>query len=159
MNKEQLAILKADILAATDQPTVDARLIRDDVTLATLYNAQASPLFWVWRSTLTAEQARAAIAGGEGLSQLDNLTAGKRDALLWLFQGTTQPASAAQRDAIQNLCGTQNLLKAAITAAQKRTVTRAERLYATGTGTEATPGVSGWEGTVTHMDISDALNG
>jgi hypothetical protein len=159
LTTEQMVVLKADILAATDQATVDARAAGDTQALANLYNATASPAFIVWRSTLAPEQARDAISGGDGLAQLDNLTAGKRDSLLWLFEGVTHPDNEAQRTAIQSLCGTQNTLKAAILAAQKRAVTRAERLFATGTGSDASPGALGWEGSLGWNDVAAALNG
>ncbi len=158
LTSEQMAVLKASILAATDQATIDARTVGDTQALASLYNATASPAFYVWRPVLTSAQARAAISGGDGLAQLDNLTAGKRDSLLWVFDADTFPANATQRAAIENLCGTQNTLKAAIAAAQKRTVTRAERLFATGTGSEASPGALGWEGSLSGDDVASALS-
>jgi hypothetical protein len=156
MMPAELTTLAAAIRADTDQAVIDALDIRNDVLLAELYNAPTT--YVVWRSTLTPEEARDAIAGGGGLAQLDNLTAGKRDSLLWVFSGNTEPANAAQRDAIENLCGTQNTLKAAILAAQKRFATKAERVFATGTGTDPSPGTLGWEGTLGHPDISAALN-
>ncbi len=64
----------------------------------------------------------------------------------------------AQRSAIVNLCGTQNTLKAAILAAQKRAATKAEALFATGTGSDASPGTLIWEGTLSVDDVSRALN-
>jgi hypothetical protein len=146
LTEAQRTTLKADILA--NQDTADKYAIGDLSSLANLYNAAAAPAFTVWKSGLTPEEARAAISGGDGLAQLDNLTAGKRDSLFWLFNGTTQPASAAQRAAIENLCGTQNLLKAAILAAQKRTASRIEKLFATGTGSDASPAVMTVEGPI-----------
>jgi hypothetical protein len=146
LTEAQRATLLADILA--NQDTAAKYGIGDLSSLAELYNAAASPAFTVWRSTLTPEQARAAISGGDGLAQLDNLTAGKRDSLLWLFNGDTQPGNAAQRDAITNLCGTQNALKAAILSAQKRAASRIEKLFATGTGSDASPATLVVEGPV-----------
>lgn len=155
---EQMTALAAAIRSDQNQTVIDALAIRNDVLLAELYNATASPAFIVWRSSLTPQQARAAISGGDGLSQLDNLTAGKRDSLLWVFADTTYPANSAQRSAIEGLCGTQNILKAAILAAQKRAVTKAERLFATGTGSDASPGTLGWEGLLSTNDVSYSLN-
>lgn len=158
LTSEQMATLKADILAATDQATVDARANGQTTVLAGIYNQAASPAFYVWRTSFTPGQAREAISGGDGLAQLDNLTAGKRDSLLWVFEGNTNPSNATQRNAIVSLCGTQNTLKAAIAAAQKRTVTRAERLFVTGTGTEASPGTLGWKGTLSGDDVASAMS-
>lgn len=158
LTSEQMATLKADILAATDQATVDARANGQTTVLAGIYNQAADPAFYVWRTSFTPEQARDAISGGDGLAQLDNLTAGKRDSLLWVFEGNTNPSNATQRNAIVSLCGTQNTLKAAIAAAQKRTVTRAERLFVTGTGSEVSPGALGWEGTLSGDDVASAMS-
>ena len=156
LTEAQRTTLVADILA--NQDTADKYAIGDLSSLAELYNAAAAPAFTVWRSVLTPEQARTAITGGDGLAQLDNLTAGKRDSLFWTFDGNTYPANADQRAAIVNLCGTQATLKAAILAAQKRLANRAEAIYATGTGTTAVPGLLGWEGQLSVNDVSTALN-
>ena len=146
LTETQRATLLADILA--NQDTTAKYQIGDLSSLAELYNAAAAPAFMAWRSVLTPEQARAAVSGGDGLAQLDNLTAGKRDSLLWLFDGNTQPGNAAQRAAIENLCGTQNTLKAAILSAQKRTASRIEKLFATGTGSDASPATLVVEGPI-----------
>ena len=146
LTEAQRATLLADILA--NQDTAAKYQIGDLSSLAELYNAAASPAFTVWRSVLTPEQARTAITGGDGLAQLDNLTAGKRDSLFWTFDGDTYPANADQRAAIVNLCGTQNSLKTAILAAQKRTASRIEKLFATGTGSDASPATLVVEGPI-----------
>ena len=146
LTEAQRATIKADILA--NQDTADLYAIGNLSSLADLYNAAAAPAFVVWKGQLTSAEARAAISGGDGLAQLDNLTAGKRDSLLWVFGDTTYPASADQRAAIVNLCGTQNTLKAAILAAQKRNASRIEKLFATGTGSDASPAVMAVEGPI-----------
>ena len=148
----QLTVLKAAILA--EPSLAEALSSADDIAIASFFNEQASPSFVVWKSSLTPEEARTAISGGDGLSQLDNLTAGKRDSLLWLFEGETHPSNEAQRAAIQGLCGTQNTLKAAILAAQKRMATRFEKLFAVGTGTDASPATLTVEGELTYADVS-----
>lgn len=147
----QKVTLKADILANAD--TLAAYEIGNLDALEKLYNAAASPAFIVWKGTLTSQEARAAISGGDGLAQLDNLTAGKRDSLFWLFNDTTYPGNEAQRAAIVNLCGTQNTLKAAILAAQKRAATRLEKLFATGTGSDASPATLSVDGQVGYQEF------
>src|SRR5512139_2212282 len=147
----QKVTLKADILANAD--TLAAYNIGNLDALEKLYNAQATPTFTVWKGTLTSAEARAAISGGDGLAQLDNLTGGKRDSLLWVFNDTTYPGNAAQRAAIEGLCGTQNTLKAAILAAQKRTATRLEKLFAIGTGSDASPATLAVDGAVSYMEF------
>jgi hypothetical protein len=146
LTEAQRTTIKADILA--NQDTADKFAIGDLSSLAELYNAAAAPAFVVWKSILTAQQARTAIASSSGLAQLDALTAGKRDSLLWVLEGDTQPSSATQRAAIDDLCGSQNNLKAAILAAQKLTASRIEKLFATGTGSDASPAVMAVEGPI-----------
>jgi len=156
MTPEQYRTLANHIRANTD-PVIVANLpLRNDGQIQEWYNVDSA--FVVWRSMLTPEQAREAITGSSGLSQLDDLTPGKRDSLLWAFGGNTNPSNATQRSAIENLCGTQNTLKAAILAAQKRVANRAEAIYATGVGSSAAPGLLGWEGLLSANDVSTALN-
>src|SRR5512139_87799 len=147
----QKTVLKADILA--NQDTAAAYEIGNLDAREKAYNAPASPAFIVWKGALTSAEARAAISGGDGLAQLDNLTAGKRDSLLWVFDADTHPANASQRAAIENLCGTQNTLKAAILAAQKRSATRLEKLFSTGTGSDASPATMAVEGQVSYQEF------
>jgi len=156
MTPEQYQLLANHIRTNTDPAIVAAFPLRNDGQIQEWYNLDSA--FVVWRSLLTPEQARDAISGGDGLGQLDNLTAGKRDSLLWALSGDTHPTNTAQRTAIEGLCGTQNTLKAAILATQKRAATVAEQVFATGTGTSGAPGLLGWEGTLSVNDVSTALN-
>lgn len=58
------------------------------------------------------------------------------------------------RAAIDDLCGSQNTLKAALLAAEKRTCTVAEKVLSTGSGTNASPATLGWEGVLSGNDMS-----
>ena len=156
MTPEQYQTLANHVRANTDPAIVAALPLRNDGQIQEWYNVDSA--FVVWRSSLTAEQARIAIANSDGLGQLDNLTVGKRDSLLWVLGGDTTPANTTQRTAIENLCGTQTALKAALLAAQKRLANKAEAIYATGTGSTAVPGTLGWEGELSVNDVSTALN-
>lgn len=130
-------------------------LSRSDTEIATWANEVATPAFSVWKLAMTPEDMREALV--TGAIQLDNLTAGKRDTLLFLAQGNINPSLAATRQAIDDLCGTQSTLKTALQSAEKRTATRAEKALATGTGTSVSPGSLGWEGTLSTQDVIDAL--
>lgn len=118
----------------------------------------ASTSFVCWKSTMTPTEARKAITSGAQLSQLDNLTVGKRDALLYALDESVDTNNSAVRGAIEDLCGTQNTLKAALIAAMKRTVNKAEQLLAAGTGTDAVPATLGWEGQIDIYQIGDILS-
>ena len=123
----------------------------NDQSLAAWLNAH-QPTFYAWRSSLTPDMSRSAIV--QGATQLDALTVGKRDSLLWLLSEPLNPADAAARTAIDDLCGSQNILKGALQAAIKRTTTRAEKLLSTGTGTSASPATLEFEGELTAADAS-----
>lgn len=106
----------------------------------------------VWRSVLTPELARAAII--KGAAQLDALTVGKRDSLLYLVSGNLNVADAAVRASLDDLCGSQNILKGFVQAACKRAASRAEKALATGTGSDAAPATLGYEGVISGNDAS-----
>lgn len=141
LTPEQVTTLRNAALA--DPVAVNYINNAQDQLLADWLNTP-QPAFMAWRSTLTTDQARAAIM--LGISQLDNLTVGKRDSLLWVFSVTTYPADLTVTSAIDALCGTQNTLKGALQDALRRTTTRAEKLLASGTGTYASPAVLTYEG-------------
>jgi hypothetical protein len=140
LNQQQAATLKA--AALLDPPAAAAIADGNDQDLADWLNA-GQPTFWVYVPSLSTEAARLAITAG--VSQLDNLTVGKRDSLLWLFSVATMP-NASLSQAINDLCGTQNTLKNALINALRRTATRAEKILATGIGTSASPATLTFEG-------------
>lgn len=149
LTSTQLSALKAVALV---DPTASQYLANgNDNELAEWFN-QPQP-FVAWRSNLTPEQARSAII--KGATQLDGLTVGKRDSLFYLVSGDLDVSDVAVRTAIDDLCGTQNQLKGYLTAAQKRTTTRAEKTLASGTGTDAAPASLGWEGWLSGNDSSN----
>lgn len=144
----QLSTLKA--LALADQTAAAFIASGNDTALAEWFNTSTAHV--VWRSAMTPEQSRAAII--QGAAQLDALTVGKRDSLFWLASGDLNVSDATVRAAIDDLCGTQNTLKAALLAAEKRTCSVAEKALSVGTGTTATPATLGWEGSLSGNDMS-----
>lgn len=148
----QTAALKAVAMA---DPTAAQYLANgNDPELAGWFNEAATTV--VWRSQLTPDMSRAAIVSGA--TQLDALTVGKRDSLFYLTNGTINPSQSAVRAAIDDLCGSQNTLKAALVAAMKRPASRAEKALATGTGTEAAPALLTWEGLIGWQEAADIRN-
>lgn len=151
LTEAQLRVLHDDILAdpafvgVFDQEAADA------------YNLPAVPAWTVWKTSVDAEAWDDAIMGTTGAAtQLDALTASKRDSLFGALGRTLNPANPATRAALDDFCGSQNTLKAAIAAVQKRTATRAERLFSTGTGSTASPATMGFEGSLTYHDVEAA---
>ena len=155
MTPEQLVVLKAAILAETDAAFVAARMAGATGTMAAFYNVAATPAFYVWRSEYTAQQISEAI--DNGITQLDALTASKRDSLLWWAERSHDMTRSQSQAAVNDLCGSQNTLKAAVLDGGKRTLTRGQRLFASGTGSLAVPGATTFDGTISGDDVASAL--
>jgi hypothetical protein len=156
LTEQQLATLKADIQADPAFAGYGVTIWAEEVAAA--YNLPASPEWTVWRTSVDAETWDDAILGTMGAAtQLDGLTASKRDSLFWALSKTLNPSNPATRAALDDFCGSQNTLKAAVQAAQKRTSTRAEKLFSSGTGSTAAPATMTFEGKLTYQDVEAAL--
>lgn len=117
-------------------------------------NLQAVPSFTVWQSQLTPDLMRAAIV--QGAIQLDGLSQGKRDTLIYLAQGTLDARIAGVRQALDDETGSQGVLKAAVVAAEKRFATVIEKILATGIGSDASPATTTFEGAIGYQDVQAA---
>jgi hypothetical protein len=158
MTPEQTATLKAALLAdpALAQYIVDYRddLIRD------YYNAPAAPAYIVWRSSVTRQKI---LQNGFDWTRLDNLSVGK--ARVWndiFVDGYINPSKPNVRTGIESVwVGTQADLnvRAAVYVHCKRNANRVEKLFATGTGSDAVPGLMAFEGEITTSDVSAMLSG
>lgn len=128
----------------------------DDLALAGWFNT-VDATYWVWRNRYTVQQMADAI--DLGITQLDALTASKRDSLLW-WVGRDHDASVPQaRVAINDLCGSQNTLKNALLDGAKRNATRAEKVLAvqvqgTDTGSVSNPMKAAFEGAMSAAEAS-----
>lgn len=152
----QLATLKADILA---DPTFSAMPNNDDsnFAIAAAYNLAASPAWIVWKTTVTTADAKDAVNWTEyiGRSQAE------RDAFQFLLSNhVINPARPNVRQGIADMFSGQNgaTTRNALLAISKRSATRVEKLFSTGTGSDATPATMGFEGTLSYQDVSAARN-
>lgn len=160
MTPEQLQTLKAALLAdlALDQYIVDYRddLIRD------YYNAPSNPAFTVWRTSVSQDEI---MQNGFDWTRVDNLSVGKARVWEWLFDnGSTSinPSKTNVRAGIdQTWVGTAADLavRAAVYVHCKRQANRVERLFATGTGSDAVPGLLVFEGEISTSNVSAMLEG
>jgi hypothetical protein len=151
LTTSQLQALKAAALA---DPTASAFLAAgNDTELGWWFNAEASPAFYVWDSNYTSDKLRRAI--NNGITQLDALTASKRDSLLWWAGGTHDMGQSAARAAADDLTGSQNTLKAAVLDGAKLKARVVEKVLATGTGSFASPAVAGFTGALSLTDIAE----
>ena len=182
MTPQQLATLKAHIAANQDPLVISAATTGNDTELARLYNLPST--FYVWRSTTPADEIADAILW-DRLTPVDTpdgsaiqtnrllLCQAKQMNLQVLLQGRDSIGTGRSNlrsglsDALLNVPSgvggaTQDAgwigagrVKATIT----RLATIAERAFATGTGTAATPGVLGsFENSLTISDIGDIRN-
>lgn len=154
LTSEQLVSLKADILA--NPAFAGWNLATSAQEVANWYNQVASPDWVVWRTSVSPDEWRDAILAGGGATQLDGLTASKRDSLFWAVEGVLDVSVAAVRAALDDFCGSQNTLKAAIQAKEKRKGTRAEKLFSSGTGSSASPATMVFEGSLTYQQVEAA---
>ena len=155
----QYATLKAAILAdpalvpLTSGPQSDYGRITDAM------NADASPAFVVWRTSVT----RAEYQDDDNFdwTVVDNLSTGSKYRIWeWMFgtTGAINPSKPKIRAGIA-ACWVGNAglvaVEAAILARSKRNATRVEKLFTTGTGSTAVPAVLTFEGSVSINEIAE----
>lgn len=125
--------------------------------IAALLNALAVPDFYVWRSDVSTEEVRAVLVW----SEYDTLSASKQNAFEFLCSNHIVNATLPNvRQGIASIFGApqQSGNLAALTGVAKRKATRAEKLFATGTGSLASPATMGFEGSISFQDVQDARN-
>ncbi len=153
-------------LTSAQQTTLKTYILADPVLadlatqgavgpIATALNQLAVPDFYIWDSTYTPDKIRIAI--NLGITQLDALTASKRDSLLWWAEGTQNMNLISSRTAADDLTGSQNTLKASILDAAKLKARVGEKVFATGTGSFASPAIATYSGTISDADVEAAL--
>ena len=164
MTPAQLLTLKAALLAETDPAFVAARAAFATGAMVE-WLAQPSP-FIVWR-TRVAEQEITSQVSPEGTvwswTTYINRSAAERDGWARMFNGTytINPSLPQVRAAFADIfSGTGQAAvdqRAHLAAISKRPALRGERIFATGTGTLATPGLLTVEGAIGEYDIVVAL--
>lgn len=152
---DQYVTLKADILADPAlAPDVQAG---NYGALETAYNATTATV--VWRTSVTDREIQSSATFD--WARVDNLSVGK--ARIWdmMFKfGSINPSQANVRAGIDaTWVGTAADLavRASVYAQCKRFARRIEKLFAVGAGTAASPSVMGYEGTISFVDIRNAL--
>ena len=139
-------------------------------TIATSLNMDAAPSFWVWKTTVTKDDCvnQTSVDGttfswtGTGFI---TRAVGERDAWRELFSvnGTVNPSLPNVRQAFSDIFSGATAPAPAnrthLLAIARRTANVTEKLFATGTGSTAVPGLLVFEGTVTGQLVSDVLGG
>lgn len=155
LNAEQRTTLAAHIRANTDQAVVAALAIRDDTTLTSLYNADST--FIVWRESIPPEEYREQMVWTE----VDGLQAGKARIWEWITQNMTMAIDASKgnvRAGLAEVFPANQTTRGQLLAIAKEAASVAESIFATGTGTDASPGVRTLVGSITTEDVGRALN-
>ena len=158
LTESQQATLKAAILA--DQSLAAWVQERRDDLIAGHYNAPAVPTFIVWR---TGVQLSELLVEGFDFTQVDNLSAGQARIWEWLFDANDRmnPSISGVRSGISE-CWKGTAAKVAVgtfvLSKCKRSANRVERLFASGEGSDASPGSLVFEGELSTNDISAILN-
>lgn len=132
----------------------------DDQQAAAALNADATPAFIVWRSNVTSDEIGNAWLGTD-IDGMSSLNMQRLQLLLASSSAGTYNMSRADRRAgFENPFGANasNGSRVAMRAAWKRSASVAEKLFATGTGSDATPAVMAFEGSISAQDVIDSLN-
>ena len=156
LTSAQLGTLKANILAS--ELAVQCVTYGDGpYNVAAAYNLAASPAWYAYRTRVNTVEIGNAFNGTEvaGLSSLNM----QRLQLNQNYSDGTVDFSRADRrqlftDVFSGAGGTNT--RVALAVIWSRTVTRFERIYATGTGTTGSPGTLVVEGTLTPSTVSAA---
>lgn len=158
MTPAQLATLKAAIVAASEFDGIpnntDGALI-----IAEALNQTAAPSFTVWKSSVSENEI---LQNGFDWTRLDNLSVGL--ARIWdkIFSGpgrTLNPGKSNVRAGIEAVwvgSAPDLAVRAAVYVHCKRLALRIEKILATGTGSDASPAVLGYEGQVSFDDVDAA---
>lgn len=153
----QKQTLKADIAASglDSNPNTDA----GNAVIVAAYNALASPAFVVWKTSVDLGTVGRTFNATElaGLTSLN--TQRLQNLAAWLAQGIN-PSLATIRQFFDDIFSGAGgaLTRAALLALWKRNATRAEKLFATGTGSDASPALLVVEGSLTLVNVEEARN-
>lgn len=153
MTPEQLQTLRAHIDASPDlanQPAGPDGAFE----VAALLNLSASPAVTCWRASVSAQQV---MENGFVWTAVDGLTAGKARIWDWLTRyGSFDPSKVNVRQGLADCFGANSAMVTAILPHLKRSATRAENLFASGVGSDASPKTLTFEGDVSYSDVMDA---
>jgi hypothetical protein len=150
----QLQTLKAAIVA---DPALNAQPQTTDgaFAIADALNALASPAFRVWRSAVPTKDVKNAIVWTEYISR----SVGEKSAFeLMISNGVINPSDANIRQGILDIFSGPSaaVTRTNLTEMGKRDATRAEKLFAVGTGSDVSPAALTFEGALGYQDVMAA---
>lgn len=154
LSAAQLPALKAAISAETDPTFVTYRTNGQTGLMAGFFNADST--FVVWRTLVTIGELGDKINGTE-LASLSSADTTRLQAVVMLSPNGFNPGLADRRQFFSDIFSGKPITLAALLAVSKRFATRGEKLYATGTGTNGSPGLLVFEGRISENDVTAAL--
>lgn len=128
--------------------------------VAAAFNITASPYYYVWKSSVSQDEI---MQNGFDWTRVDNLSVGKSRIWEWMFSNQERvfnPSKANVRagiDAVWVGTSADLAVRAVVYTHCYRLATRAEKLFAAGTGTVASPATMGYEGQLSYNDVQEAL--
>lgn len=157
LTQQQLTALKTDILAQGSLAT--AVSTRDGEAIAAFYKTQASPAFTVWKTQVSIGEVGKSFNGAE-LAGLTTANLTRLQTIAMYLAAGVNPSIAGNRqffdDVFSGAGGTNT--RAALLVLWKRLANRAEKLFATGTGSDAVPATMAFEGEISSADALNALD-
>jgi len=152
----QLQALKSAIATETDPVFVTLRATNDESGMAAWYNLTST--FVAWKSKVTLLETGQAFNGTEWAGMTSANHTRLTDVALWISSGydAAKADIRAMFNDIWSGAGGTNT-RANLLTLWKRFATRGEKIYCTGAGSDASPGIFTFEGVLTAQDISDAL--
>jgi hypothetical protein len=166
ITEAQYALLHTDITVTNAAEFADEVAANDDQLIADAYNLLAVPDFWVWRVDVS-EQENYTATSVEGTVWSWTIYIGRsdaeRDAWVRMFgpSGRLDPSLPQVRSAISDIfsAGPGAAQRTHLLALWRRRALRAEKLFASGTGSASTPGLLTFAGELTYLDVAHALRG
>ena len=118
----------------------------------------ASPVFIVWKSSVEIDEI---MRNGMDWARVDNLSVGKARIWDWMGRlGTFNPSKVNVRagiDAAWDGTAADLAVRASIYTHCKRSANRLEKLFATGTGTGVSPATMAVEGSISYVEVQQAM--
>lgn len=140
------AYVEADPVLSLITPSTDNAFV-----VADALNANAPGPYIVWKTTVTAQEI---MSNGFVWTAVDSLTVGKARIWDWLTRfGTINPSKPNVRQGVADCFGAGSAMVTAILPHCKRPASVAEKVLATGTGTDAAPALMGFEGRLSYTDV------
>lgn len=155
LTQSQLTTLKTAMLAETDPELVSYRTNGQTSLIMDWYNGVAEPDFIIWRDAVTKDEI---YANGFDWVQVDNVTEPKWRVWNEIFwSGAMNPSKPNVRAAIAEVWkGTSDKLavQTYVLGKCKRPATRAEKLFAVGVGSVASPANNVLTSDLTEYDVT-----